>query len=50
MGHQFREGRPANHVAAILLEAPALGAKPVAGARLYGANDPRGHTGLAAGY
>ena len=50
MGHKFRTGRPANHVAAILLDAPALAAKPVPGARLFGANDPRGHTGLAAGY
>lgn len=50
MGHRFAEPQPANHMAAILVGAPALGAKPVGANRFYGANDPRRDTGLAAGY
>jgi gamma-glutamyltranspeptidase/glutathione hydrolase len=50
MGHVFVASRPANHVAAILVGAPSLGGKPVAGNRFYGANDSRGNTGLALGY
>ena len=45
-----RSRQPANHVAAILVGAPSLGGKPVGRNRFYGANDPRGGTGLAAGY
>jgi gamma-glutamyltranspeptidase/glutathione hydrolase len=50
MGHQLVAARPANHVAAILVGAPALDARPVGNNRFYGANDPRGNTGLALGY
>jgi gamma-glutamyltranspeptidase/glutathione hydrolase len=50
LGHQFAAQQPANHVAAILIGAPALGAKPVGRQRFYGANDPRRNTGLAAGH
>ena len=50
MGHVFRVTRPANHVAAILVGAPALKGQPVGRNRYYGANDPRRGTGLAAGY
>jgi len=50
MGHHFVDARASNHVDAILAGAPSLDGKPVAGNRFYGANDPRGHTGLAAGY
>ena len=50
MGHVFAGSQPANHVAAILVGAPALGGQPVAGNRFYGANDPRHHSGLALGY
>ena len=50
MGHVFAAPQPANHVAAILVGAPALGAKPVAKNRFYGANDPRRNSGLALGY
>ena len=50
MGHVFGNPQPANHMAAILIGAPALGAKPVGGNRYYGANDPRRNTGLALGY
>ena len=50
MGHVFADSQPANHVVAILVGAPALGAKPVGGNRFYGANDPRRNTGLALGY
>jgi gamma-glutamyltranspeptidase/glutathione hydrolase len=50
MGHRF-SGRPGGvHVAAILMGAPALDGKPIAGARFYGANDSRHPHGLAAGY
>lgn len=50
MGHKFADQPPANHVTAILVGAPSLGGKPVGTSRLYGANDPRGNTGLALGY
>ncbi|MDM0027116.1 gamma-glutamyltransferase [Variovorax saccharolyticus] len=50
MGHKLGEAQPANHVAAILVGAPALGGKPVGSNRFYGANDPRRNTGLALGY
>ena len=50
MGHRFVGPHLANHMSAILVGGPALDAKPVGNARYYGANDPRGNTGLAAGY
>jgi gamma-glutamyltranspeptidase / glutathione hydrolase len=50
MGHKLEASRPANHMAAILVGAPSLGGKPVGRNRYYGANDPRGNTGLALGY
>lgn len=50
MGHVFAESVPANHVAAILVGAPALGGRAVGRNRFYGANDPRRGTGLALGY
>jgi gamma-glutamyltranspeptidase/glutathione hydrolase len=50
MGHELTVPQPENHVAAILIGAPALDAKPVAGKRFFGALDPRRNTGLAAGY
>ena len=50
MGHKFGAPQPANHVAAILIGAPAIGAKPVGDKRFYGANDPRRNSGLALGY
>lgn len=49
-GHRFGAPQPANHVAAILVGAPALGGKPVGRNRYYGANDPRRNTGLAMGH
>ena len=51
MGHRFRVlTRPVNHVAAIMVGAPSLNGRPVGANRYYGANDPRGNTGLALGY
>ncbi|SFO75719.1 gamma-glutamyltranspeptidase / glutathione hydrolase [Variovorax sp. OK605] len=50
MGHNLGVPQPANHLAAIIVGAPALGGKPVGNNRFYGANDPRRNTGLAAGY
>ena len=50
MGHKLGDPQPANHVAAILVGAPALGGKPVGKNRFYGANDPRRNSGLALGY
>ena len=50
MGHRFENSEPANHVAAILAGAPGLGGKAIGRNRFYGANDPRGGTGLALGY
>jgi gamma-glutamyltranspeptidase/glutathione hydrolase len=49
-GHKFTGAQPANHLAAILVGAPAIGAKPVGDNRFYGANDPRRNTGQALGY
>jgi hypothetical protein len=37
-------------MAVILIGAPSLEGKPVGNNRFYGANDPRGNTGLAKGY
>lgn len=48
-GHVFTDPQPENHLAAILIGAPAVDAAPVAGNRFYGANDPRRGTGLAKG-
>jgi gamma-glutamyltranspeptidase/glutathione hydrolase len=50
MGHKLSEPQPENHVAAILIGAPALRAKPVGRNRFYGVIDPRRSTGLALGY
>ena len=50
MGHKFGNPQPANHMAAIIVGAPALDGKPVGKHRFYGANDPRRNTGLALGY
>ncbi len=50
MGHKLTVPQPENHVAAILIGAPALNAKPVGANRFYGAIDPRRSTGLALGY
>ncbi|ROM94638.1 gamma-glutamyltransferase [Pseudomonas brassicacearum] len=49
-GQKFIGPQDANHLAAILVGAPALGAKPVGKNRFYGANDPRRNTGLSLGY
>jgi gamma-glutamyltranspeptidase/glutathione hydrolase len=49
-GHKLGPPQPANHVSAIIVGAPAVGAKPVGDNHLYGANDPRRNTGLAEGY
>ena len=50
MGHRFENSDPTNHVAAIIVGAPRLGGAAVGRNRFYGANDPRGGTGLALGY
>ena len=50
MGHEFGLPQPENHVAAILIGAPALHAKPVGANRFYGGLDRRRDTGLALGY
>jgi gamma-glutamyltranspeptidase/glutathione hydrolase len=50
MGHKLTKPQPENHVAAILVGAPKLGAAPVGQNRYYGAIDPRRNTGLALGY
>lgn len=49
-GHKFAGPQDANHLAAILVGAPALGGPPVGNNRFYGANDPRRSTGLSLGY
>jgi len=49
-GQKLGPAQPANHMAAILIGAPALGGKPVGNNHFYGANDPRRNTGLALGY
>jgi gamma-glutamyltranspeptidase / glutathione hydrolase len=50
MGHRFEDTPPANHLAAIMIGAPNLGGTAIGRNRFYGANDPRGGTGLAQGY
>jgi gamma-glutamyltranspeptidase/glutathione hydrolase len=50
MGHRFEDSAPANHVDAIMVAAPSLGEKAIGQNKFYGANDPRGGTGLALGY
>jgi gamma-glutamyltranspeptidase / glutathione hydrolase len=50
MGHRFENSEPTNHVAAIIVGAPRLGGTAVGRNNFYGANDPRGGTGLAVGY
>jgi gamma-glutamyltranspeptidase/glutathione hydrolase len=50
MGHKLTVPQPENHVAAILIGAPALNGEPVGTNRFYGAIDPRRSTGLALGY
>ncbi len=50
MGHKLTVPQPENHVAAILVGAPALNAQPVGRNLFYGAIDPRRNTGLALGY
>jgi gamma-glutamyltranspeptidase/glutathione hydrolase len=50
MGYRFEDSEPTNHVAAIIVGAPSLEGKAVGQNRFYGANDPRGGTGLAEGY
>jgi gamma-glutamyltranspeptidase/glutathione hydrolase len=37
-------------LAAIIVGAPSLGGKAIGRSRFYGANDPRGGTGLALGF
>ncbi len=49
-GQKFAGPQPVNHLAVILIGAPALGGKPIGNNRYYGANDPRRGTGLALGY
>lgn len=50
MGQRFADTRNYGHVTAIIVGAPSLNGKPVGDNKYYGANDPRGNTGLAAGY
>jgi gamma-glutamyltranspeptidase / glutathione hydrolase len=50
MGHKFGDRQPENHVAAILIGAPALDAARVGRNRFYGGLDHRRNTGLALGY
>ena len=50
MGYRFEESPPTNHVDAIMVGAPNLGGTAIGRNRFYGANDPRGGTGLAQGY
>jgi gamma-glutamyltranspeptidase / glutathione hydrolase len=50
MGHKLTLPPPENHVAAILIGAPALNAPAVGDNKFYGAVDPRRDTGLALGY
>ncbi len=49
-GQAFGPPQSVKHMAAVLIGAPALGAKPVGKNRFYGANDPRRNGGLALGY
>ena len=50
MGHKVVPIPYGNHVAAILVGAPAIGAKPAGNERLYGAIDPRLNLGDVEGY
>ena len=50
MGYRFEDSPVANHLAAIMVGVPSLEGKAVGRNRFYGANDPRGGTGLALGY
>lgn len=50
MGHRFAKPQEANHLAAIIVGAPALGAEPIGRNRYFGVTDPRRRTGLALGY
>jgi gamma-glutamyltranspeptidase / glutathione hydrolase len=50
MGYRFEDSEQTNHVAAIIVGAPSLGGTAIGRNRFYGANDPRGGTGLAEGY
>jgi gamma-glutamyltranspeptidase/glutathione hydrolase len=50
MGYRFEDSPFANHVDAIMVGAPTLAGKAIGRNRFYGANDPRGGTGLAGGY
>jgi gamma-glutamyltranspeptidase / glutathione hydrolase len=50
MGYRFENSEPANHVDAIIVGAPSLAGTAIGRNRYYGANDPRGGTGLALGY
>ena len=50
MGHKVVPMDYGNHVAAILVGAPAIGAKPLASQKLYGAIDPRLNLGDVEGY
>ena len=49
-GERFTIVAPYDHVDAILVGGPALGRAGKGGNRLFGADDARGDTGLAAGY
>lgn len=50
MGHKVKPMPYGNQVAAILVGAPAIGAKPLGHDRLYGAIDPRLNVGDVEGY
>jgi gamma-glutamyltranspeptidase/glutathione hydrolase len=50
MGHKLTKPQPENHVAAIIIGAPGLAARPVGANKYYGAIDPRRNTGLALGH
>jgi gamma-glutamyltranspeptidase / glutathione hydrolase len=50
MGHKVVPIEQGNHVAAILVGAPAIGARPIGDERLYGAIDPRLNLGDVEGY
>jgi gamma-glutamyltranspeptidase / glutathione hydrolase len=50
MGHKVMPIDQGNHVAAILVGAPAIGAKPIGDEHLYGAIDPRLNLGDVEGY
>jgi gamma-glutamyltranspeptidase/glutathione hydrolase len=50
MGHRLGPPQPSNHLAAIIVGAPTINGKSMGRDHFYGAIDPRGNTGLAAGY